>query len=29
VRTLAQAGVIVKVSESRGRGAKEKFYFFP
>jgi DNA-binding transcriptional ArsR family regulator len=29
VRTLAEAGVIVKVSESRGRGAKEKFYFFP
>lgn len=29
VRTLAEAGVIVKVAESKGRGAKEKFYFFP
>ena len=29
VRTLAEAGVIIKVAESRGRGAREKFYFFP
>lgn len=29
VKTLAEAGVIVKVAESKGRGAKEKFYSFP
>jgi hypothetical protein len=29
VRTLAEPGVIVKVSERQGRGTKEKFYFFP
>jgi DNA-binding transcriptional ArsR family regulator len=29
VTSLAKAGVIRKVSERQGRGAREKFYFFP